>query len=139
MKEFTELPANSPMPRLVELKCHLNHIKSLPLFLGHFPNLKELDIDCYGVKEEVIDDLVRHLEKTQITTIKFKRMSHQNFLHLSRLSVKRLQVCHIEISESFAANGYYAYDDFYYLGIRAGLPENVVKEEIQFFLKSQNP
>ena len=38
---------------------------------------------------------------------------------------------------SFAANGYYAYDDFLHLGVRAGLPEKVVKQEIQLFLTSE--
>ncbi len=40
-------------------------------------------------------------------------------------------------TESFAANGYYAYDDFLHLGIRAGLPEEVVKKEVQLFLVSK--
>jgi serine/threonine-protein kinase HipA len=39
-------------------------------------------------------------------------------------------------TESYAANGFYAYDDFLNLGIRAGLPEAVVKAEIQLFLRS---
>jgi serine/threonine-protein kinase HipA len=33
-------------------------------------------------------------------------------------------------TESFAANGYYAFDDFYQLGMRVGLPEAIVKREI---------
>jgi serine/threonine-protein kinase HipA len=37
-------------------------------------------------------------------------------------------------TESFAANGFYSYDDFLNLGLRAGLPEAVVKEEIDLFL-----
>ncbi len=41
-------------------------------------------------------------------------------------------------TESFVANGYYAYDDFFHLGLRAGLPEAVVKEEIQLFLRSES-
>ena len=40
-------------------------------------------------------------------------------------------------TESFGANGFYAYDDFLNLGIRAGLPEGVVKEEILLFLESK--
>jgi len=40
-------------------------------------------------------------------------------------------------TESFASNGFYAYDDFLNLGIRAGLPEAVVKEEILLFLGSK--
>lgn len=37
-------------------------------------------------------------------------------------------------TESYAANGFYAYDDFYHLGLRAGLPEVIVKREIALFL-----
>jgi serine/threonine-protein kinase HipA len=40
-------------------------------------------------------------------------------------------------TESFAANGFYAYDDFLNLGLRAGLPEAVVKEEILLFLSTK--
>lgn len=40
-------------------------------------------------------------------------------------------------TESFAANRFYAYDDFLNLGLRAGLPEAVVKEEINLFLRSK--
>jgi len=40
-------------------------------------------------------------------------------------------------TESFAANGFYAYDDFLNLGLRAGLPEAVVRQEIQLFLRSK--
>ena len=36
-------------------------------------------------------------------------------------------------TESHNANGYYAYDDFYQLGLRAGLPEAIVKREIELF------
>lgn len=36
-------------------------------------------------------------------------------------------------TDSFAANGYYSYDDFYHLGIRVGLPEAIVKREIALF------
>jgi serine/threonine-protein kinase HipA len=36
-------------------------------------------------------------------------------------------------TDSFAANGFYAYDDFYQLGLRAGLPEAIVKREIALF------
>jgi serine/threonine-protein kinase HipA len=36
-------------------------------------------------------------------------------------------------TDSFAANGFYAYDDFYQLGLRAGLPEAIVKREITLF------
>ena len=38
---------------------------------------------------------------------------------------------------SFAANGFYAYDDFLALGLRAGLPTDIVKDEIQLFLSSK--
>jgi serine/threonine-protein kinase HipA len=36
-------------------------------------------------------------------------------------------------TESFKANGFYAYDDFYELGLKVGLPEPIVKHEIQLF------
>lgn len=40
---------------------------------------------------------------------------------------------------SFAANGFYAYDDFYNLGLRAGLPQALVKRELkQFPLKRES-
>jgi serine/threonine-protein kinase HipA len=42
-------------------------------------------------------------------------------------------------TESFAANGYYAFDDFYQLGIRSGLPEPIVKREIEIFQNSDEP
>lgn len=41
------------------------------------------------------------------------------------------------VTESFNGNGFYAYDDFLTLGLRVGLPENVVKEEIHLFLGSK--
>ncbi len=40
-------------------------------------------------------------------------------------------------TESFDANGFYAYDDFFNLGLRAGLPEAMVKAEIKLFLTSK--
>ncbi|HSZ25482.1 MAG TPA: HipA domain-containing protein, partial [Cytophagaceae bacterium] len=36
-------------------------------------------------------------------------------------------------TESFKANGFYAYDDFYELGLRVGLPESIVTQEILLF------
>lgn len=36
-------------------------------------------------------------------------------------------------TESYKANAFYAYDDFLALGLRAGLPEAIVKKEIQTF------
>jgi len=41
-------------------------------------------------------------------------------------------------TESFKANGFYAYDDFLLLGQWAGLEEDTVKEEIQLFLNSRD-
>jgi serine/threonine-protein kinase HipA len=40
-------------------------------------------------------------------------------------------------TESFKANGFYAYDDFYELGLKVGLPEPIVKQEIQSFSLSE--
>ena len=40
-------------------------------------------------------------------------------------------------TESFDSNGFYAYDDFLSLGVRAGLPEAVVKDEINLFLSNK--
>ena len=40
-------------------------------------------------------------------------------------------------TESFKANGYYAYDDFIALGKRAELPESVVRKEIKSLLASR--
>jgi serine/threonine-protein kinase HipA len=40
-------------------------------------------------------------------------------------------------TESFKANAYYAYDDFMALGLRAGLTEAVVKQEIEQFSKKE--
>lgn len=37
-------------------------------------------------------------------------------------------------TESYKANAYYAYDDFFALGTRAGLSESIVKQEIQNFI-----
>ena len=82
------------MPGLVELKCRLIDIKSLPSsFFAHFPNLKKVNLDCNGF--ELIDDLAKHLNESALTTIKLKRMSPQSFLRLNQLSVKTLQVLHI--------------------------------------------
>ncbi|MBX2966605.1 MAG: HipA domain-containing protein [Cyclobacteriaceae bacterium] len=36
-------------------------------------------------------------------------------------------------TESYKANAFYAYDDFFALGTRAGLPESIVKKEIRDF------
>ncbi len=41
------------------------------------------------------------------------------------------------VTESFNTNGYYAFDDFLTLGTRAGLPESVIKLEIQLFSGSK--
>lgn len=38
-------------------------------------------------------------------------------------------------TKSFEANGFYAYDDFYHLGTRAGLSEPFVKRELRAFLE----
>ncbi len=40
-------------------------------------------------------------------------------------------------TESFKANGFYAYDDFYTLGIKIGLPATVVKQEINQFSQKE--
>lgn len=40
-------------------------------------------------------------------------------------------------TDSFSANGFYAYDDFFDLGVRAGLPEAMVNDEIKLFLTSR--
>ncbi|HYC87059.1 MAG TPA: HipA domain-containing protein [Chryseosolibacter sp.] len=39
-------------------------------------------------------------------------------------------------TESYKANGYYAFDDFFELGKRAELPDAIIKSEITLFLKS---
>jgi serine/threonine-protein kinase HipA len=36
-------------------------------------------------------------------------------------------------TESYQGNGFYAYDDFYELGLKAGIRETIVKQEIQSF------
>lgn len=36
-------------------------------------------------------------------------------------------------TKSFAANGYYVYDDFYALGLKVGLSEAFVKRELKLF------
>jgi serine/threonine-protein kinase HipA len=40
-------------------------------------------------------------------------------------------------TKSFDANGFYAYDDFFELGVKAGLSEAIVKQEIQLFSTSE--
>jgi serine/threonine-protein kinase HipA len=41
-------------------------------------------------------------------------------------------------TESYKANAFYAYDDFYVLGLKAGIPAAVVKQEInQFVMKAE--
>jgi len=40
-------------------------------------------------------------------------------------------------TESHKANGFYAYDDFFTLGIRASLSEAIIKQEIEQFIKQE--
>ncbi|HVD99042.1 MAG TPA: HipA domain-containing protein [Cytophagaceae bacterium] len=40
-------------------------------------------------------------------------------------------------TESYKANGYFAYDDFFELGIKTGLSESIIKHEIQLFSASE--
>lgn len=42
-------------------------------------------------------------------------------------------------TDSYRANAFYAYDDFFALGTRAELPETVVKQEIQNFIDQEEP
>jgi len=40
-------------------------------------------------------------------------------------------------TESHKANGFYAYDDFFELGIKVGLSESIIKHEIKLFITSE--
>ena len=84
--------------RLEELACQLNYFKLLPSsLLGHFTNLRKLDINCYNAEEIKVKDLFNFLNRTQMTSIRLEWLSPTYFQLLKKLQVQSLQVLEIQI------------------------------------------
>ena len=91
--------ANCPVAntRLEKLKCMLEPIKSISLFLGHFKSLRKLDINCLAVDELKMNDLITFINTTQLTSITVAWFPSAHFHLLKNVKVQSLQVLVIHI------------------------------------------
>ena len=101
-REVEAFNAKCTMPntRLEELTCVLRHVKSLPSsFLGHFINLRKLNIRCDEAEEIIVmNDLISFMNKSQLTSIRLVLLSPECFHLLKKLHVKTLQAIDIHIT-----------------------------------------
>ena len=87
---------------LEEFKCDLSYFKSLPSSsLGHFTNLRKLDIDCFNAEETKVEDLISFMDKSQLTSITLGFLPPAYFQQFQHLQVDSLQVLEIKIHNMF--------------------------------------
>ena len=105
LEEVEELVANCLVvwiTRMEEFGCQLRHFKSLPSsFLGHFTNLRKLDIHFWSAEETKVENLISFMNKSQLTSITLTWLHSASFQLFQHLQVYSLQMLVIHIDNMY--------------------------------------